>query len=97
MSVPTLWMDPQTSTAVQVQAAFSKALAPDLYEAIAEIKCGYELISDSVQFYITRKRDGMKVMLPVGRDRLLSAEPDDCVNALRADQEAFASLILFLA
>lgn len=97
MSLPSLWICSQTSTAVQVREAFSKALAPELFAEIDEVSCGYELLSDSVQFMIKRKRDGMKVILPVERRRLTDAEPDVAVNALRADQEAFASLILFLA
>src|SRR5215467_1723223 len=97
MAIPTLWMEPQTSTAVQVREAFMLALAPDIFAEIAEVSCGYDLIDDSVRFTIKRKRDGEKVMMPVPRSHLLSAEPASCVEALTADREMFASLILFLA
>lgn len=96
-NIPTLYIDHNTNTAVQVREAFAAALAEDLLANIADVSCAYELLSDSVQFMIERRSDGMKVMLPVGRQYLYDAAPSTAVAALKSDPEAFARLILFLA
>lgn len=90
-------MDPKIATAVQVRAAFREALAPEVYEEIDGIEVVYNLLNDSVDFTIKRKRDGMQVLLPLMRQWLETAEVPSTVRALQKDQQMFASLILFLA
>ena len=97
MKAPELFIDKHTNTAILVRDAFTKALAVDIVENIDEISCGYSLLDDAIHFTIKRKSDGMRVLLPVMRDKLLDPEPSSVVKALKEDPEVFARLILFLA
>ncbi len=82
---------------MQVRAAFKVALTPDLFDEIDEIEVVYNLMNDSVDFTIRRKRDGMQVLLPLMRQWLKRAEVPYTVQAIKRDPQMFASLILFLA
>jgi len=96
-SIPTLYIDHNTNTAVQVRAAFAAALADDILENVEEVSCVYDMMDDSVIFTIKRRRDGAQAKMPIKRELLRDAEPRCAVAAMRADPEAFAKLILFLA
>lgn len=97
MRAPALYIDTQTATAVQVKEAFVEALSDDLIENIEEVECAYDLLSDSIDFIVKRRRDGMRAKLPVFRALLRDPSPMTVVAALKAEPEAFARLVLFLA
>ena len=97
MTIPAVYINPETSTVVQVKDAFAAALDEDLLRNICDITCNYDLISDSVRFQITRMRDKAKVRLEVRRDMLRDTDCKSVVRAFKNDPEAFAKLILFLA
>lgn len=82
---------------MQVRSAFREALAADVFAEIEDIAVEYNMLNDSVDFTIKRKRDDMRVKLPLMRQWLHTADVGTAVQAIQKDQQMLASLILFLA
>jgi hypothetical protein len=96
MSVPTMWLDPQTGTSIQVKQTFETMLAPEVGANIKDIACSYNMMDDCIEFVVTR-RDNRRARLSIGRHKLDNHEPRTLIQAFHDDPTQLAKLILFLA